>query len=388
MPDQNSNRITSMLQDLQAQRSNPPTNLPTPRTPPAPMPGAAVPPQPTMPPPAPRQPIAPPTPPVPPVPPVPPPAPQAPVKKPVDYTSELRTMSADIGNLKVGQAPTGIKPTPVVPAAPSAPTIPAPAIAVPPVTPRGISRALLYSIAGIVVIGIGYVIVSMMGGNGEQVITPTPSPSASATLLPNARSLASYFGTPSLSINLENPSDGTADLLNGLVSVTLNAQQATVISIQHMGASAAPADFLQDTIGTIPTGLSTTFGSDWRAIVYGQTEHFDATGAKSSDTTVQNRLALVIELTDASGANQAMHAWETSGLASAFEPLFQYETAKLLVSGFSDSAYRQIPIRYQNFPHADKSLDYGIVSATNNKNYLVITASRESLFFVIDQLMQ
>jgi hypothetical protein len=251
------------------------------------------------------------------------------------------------------------------------------------------SRTLLYSIIGIIILaGVGFVVISMMGGNGEQAATPTPSPSASATLAPGVRSLASYFGTPGSSVNIENPSNGATDFLNGLVSVAPGAQQAIAISVQHMGASAAPIDFLQDTVGTIPASLSMAFGNDWDVLVYGQTEHFDTAGAKSTDTTVQQRLALVIDLTDASGANQAMRAWETAGLASAFEPLFQYDAAKLLVSGFSDGTYRQIPVRYQNYPYADKSLDYGVVSATNNKSYLVIAASRQALFFAIDQLMQ
>lgn len=83
-----------------------------------------------------------------------------------------------------------------------------------------------------------------------------------------------------------------------------------------------------------------------------------------------------------------MQAWEGSGFATAFAKLFQYNTAKQLIAGFSSGTYRQIPVRYQNFSYADQSLDYGIVTASNNKNYLVITSSRESLFFVIDQLMQ
>ena len=39
-------------------------------------------------------------------------------------------------------------------------------------------------------------------------------------------------------------------------------------------------------------------------------------------------------------------------------------------------------------PLCRPGIDYAIVTASNNKNYLVLAGSREAAFFAIDQLMQ
>lgn len=383
MPDQplapNANRIMP---------STPPTNLPTGQAglpTPAPMPRPTSPPPAPVPPPAPIAPVVPR--PVPPLAPKPA-TPQAPAQS--GYTSELRTMSADVNSLKVGQAPMGIKP-PIssAPSTPTAPATPAPSIVVPPKSSGGgmFKKLAIGLLALVVVVVFGYIIITMIGG-GTQEATPTPSPSASVSASPAAKLLRTYFGTPGSSINLQSSTTGTDDFLSGLATIQPAGKQAAVVTLQHAGSSASPLTFLNDTVGTVPASLSATFGSDWIVLIYGQTEHFSTAGALTNDSSVSNRPAVIIELTDASSANQSMQTWEGSGFAVAFAKLFQYNTSKQLVSGFSSGTYRQILVRYQNFSYADQSLDYGIVTASNNKNYLVITSSRESLFFTIDQLMQ
>ena len=56
------------------------------------------------------------------------------------------------------------------------------------------------------------------------------------------------------------------------------------------------------------------------------------------------------------------------------------------VKEFLDTNYNGVSIRYKNFPYADKSVDYAIVTALNGKNYLVITGSREAMYGSIDKL--
>jgi hypothetical protein len=296
-------------------------------------------------------------------------------------------MSADIGNIKVGQAPAGVKPS--APTAPGAPSAPAPSISIPSVSSKGMAKKLIYGLITIAAIGIfAYIFLAMVGG-GSQEATPTPSPSVSASASPVVKLISSYFGNPGSTINLPNPTTATDDFLSALVTIQPSTKQATVVTIQHVGATTNPLTFLTDVIGSVPASLSATFASDWLVLVYGQTEHFNASGVlDTTNTSVAARPVIFVELSDASTANQAIQSWESSGLAASFAKLFKYTTSKQLVTGFSSGTYRQMPVRYQNFPYADQSLDYAIVTASNNKNYLTIASSRESLFFAIDQLMQ
>lgn len=299
-------------------------------------------------------------------------------------------MSADIGNIKVGQAPAPVRPSvPGAPAVPIPPAAPAPAIVIPQGTSgSGSMRKLVYGIsAAIIVILVIYGIISLMSG-GTPAETPTPSPSPSASLTPESKTLQSYFGNPGTTIDLANPSTGKDDFLNALVSVQPAMKQATVLAIKHVGNLATFSQFFNDVTVPVPQDLSAAIAGDWAALAYGQNEQFDASGAALTNPNASIRLIIIAELTDATAANQAIQTWETAGIASASSGLFQYDISKRLVSTFSSGTYRQISVRYWNFPYADRSLDYAIVTASNNKNYLVLSGSRESLFFAIDQLMQ
>ncbi len=409
-------------------RPTPPTPAPAPVT----IPGISVIPQPKSPPPAPREvPVAPmpsipsppapqpPPPPTAPTPPkpvaiVPPPAPVSPVistktPPPVSpptgradtqegYSAELRTMSADIGNIKVGQAPVGIKqPTPTAPVpgapvvAPKTPGIPTIVIPEAGTSGRGMSRKMIYGIIGaIALIGIAYALVSMIGSGSSPQVSASPSPLISGSPAPTlgGKNLRSYFGNPGKSIDLQTSTTGLNDLLNALVSVQPAMKQATSLAINHQGSAATALVFFADIAITVPADLSASIGSDWALLAYGQSEAFDSAGAKITATSSSVRLVVVLELSDATKANQAMQVWENAGLESAGAGLMQYDTTKRLVTSFGGGTYRQIPVRYWNFPYADRSIDYAIVTASNNKNYLVLAGSREAAFFAIDQLMQ
>lgn len=315
-----------------------------------------------------------------------------------DYSAELRTMSADIGNIKVGQAPAGIKqPTPTAPvpespaAAPKIPSIPTIVVPAAGSSGRGMSKKLIYGIVGaIALIGIIYAAVSMIGGGSAPQATASPSPSISISPAPTlgGKSLRSYFGNPGKSIDLQTATTGLNDLLNALVSVQPSMKQAVSLAINHQGSAATASVFFADAAMPMPTDLNASIGNDWALLAFGQSEAFDSTGIKTTDTNNGIRLVVVLELSDATKANQAMQAWENAGLASTSAALMQYDTTQRVVSDFSGGTYRQIPIRYWNFPYADRSIDYAIVTASNNKNYLVLAGSREAAFFAIDQLMQ
>ncbi len=297
-------------------------------------------------------------------------------------------MAADISNIKIGQSPQGVQ-VPV-----HAPMPPAPSIVIPTATRSGSLRKIVYGTLSILILGgIAYSLVSLFGGSDSVVLltpspTAIPSPSASPTTTPTIKNLRSYLGNPTGTITIQSTATAVSDFRNGFVSIQPTRKVSTAISVTKNSSVPDARVLLSDLFGAPPAAIVTALGSDWAAVSYGQTEQFSSTGIKSEATTLIAKAVFLFEVADATGARQAMRSWEDSGFDIASAKLFGYDTAKRIVAGFGEGAYQTIPVRYWNFPYADKSLDYAIVTASNNKNYLVIAASREAIFSVVDQLVQ
>lgn len=250
-------------------------------------------------------------------------------------------------------------------------------------------KGLYAALAVIILAVIGYSLSGLLGGSSSQPVgTATPSTSTSPTTSLGGKTLRSYLGTPTLSIAISSDAAAADDFRNGIITAQPTAKQAQILSLTSAGSTYTSTSFLAHVIGAIPPALTSVLGSDWAVLAYGQSETYDTVGAKTEAQTARPRTVFIAEITDASAGNQAMQQWEGTGLASSSEKLLQTSTAKKLVSSFSEGVYRTIPVRYWNFPYADSSVDYAIVTASNNKNYLIISASRESIFFIIDQLMK
>lgn len=299
-------------------------------------------------------------------------------------------MAADVGNISTGQPV-----APAKPAAPTAPTVPpkAPAtgstITIPEPSGRsGIGKKLLYGILALALLGALYWLASLfLTGNQGTEESPSPSPTISATLAPS-RTLLSYFRTTGTAVELKDTVTARADFQNSLSTQQPTAQQALRIPVTGAAAQTF-SDFLSNAgMAQVDPGIASVSGTDWAVLAYGQKEHFDANGQLIANSTVTNRLLVIAEVTDVSAANQAMSNWETTGMASTLAGLFAYDPLKAAVPTFSSGVYRQIPVRYQNFPYADVSLDWSILTASNNKSYLIIAGSREAAFLAIDQLLQ
>jgi hypothetical protein len=276
------------------------------------------------------------------------------------------------------------------PLTPMMPLATPPVIMAPPSSGTGGMRKLIYVVLGLIILGgIAYSLVSLMtGSDTAPIASDTPSPSSEPTLTLGGKSLRSYVGADAETINITNASTAVDDFRNGIITSQPTAKLATVIAVSMAGSPLSAGTFLGYTTRSIPPSLVSVFGTDWALLSFGQTEVFDAAGVKSESQTVLPKIVVIVEVNDASGARQAMQTWETAGLASASEPLFGNDVTKKIVPGFTEGVYKTIPVRYWNFPYADSSVDYAIVTASNNKNYLILSASRESMFFAIDQLMR
>lgn len=230
-------------------------------------------------------------------------------------------------------------------------------------------RKILFGVLGLVLLGALWWVVSLFIGNQVPEATPTPTPTPTMTLVPTVKTLQTYFRGAKTT--------GT-DLKAVLATAQPTAGQALIIEGTGPATQVLPAS----------TDLTASLGTDALLMAFGQTEAFDDQGQIIPNASTETRLVMITEVTDATKANQAMQTLEAANLASFSAEWFGYDTRKAIANSFSSGTYRQTAVRYWNFPYADHALDWAIVAASNNKNYLVVTGSRESMFYTIDQLLQ
>ena len=396
--------------------ATPPPGLPT--RPPAPAPAPQPAPAPSMPKSA----------------PVPAPTPVTPqASGPKEYKTSIRTMTDDISKLKVGQQPSGvsgqksINPTlPTAPVPPPAPTsrptlqapqlelgkveksrplpgmptpptpsagpksVVAPQINIPSSGPKNSStgRFLAIILVGALLAGGAYWLLGT-SEDPEVVVSPTPIPTQSPTPKPS-KSLAELFpGTEEI---IELPASGnvTALLQTRLTGMTLPVSTYKKLAIMNP----AKGSIALSTIGLLdrllisyPLTLASGLGNESLILAYGQQEQFDAKGKLSITPSNLKKLVLIIEATDPIATNQALTSWEPT-MADALPTLLDYQKAKAASKDFTTNTSLGTIIRYKNFPYADRTIDYALVSAANNKTYWVLTGSREAMFNTIKKLKE
>lgn len=327
------------------------------------------------------------------IPPAPVPAPVAPtptVPEPPEYTAQIRTMAQDAGGLHIGQRPSGTmtRPGELAPALPSKPAIIAPA---PEDAPSSLAHKALYGVSGIVVVGIIWAIGTSIFGNTADDIASTPTPTSTPaptpikTALPSrtpmgVKTLQSYLGTPTQNIDL-----GKGFTASTLASVPHIGGQITPVGALFNGKQADARIGLQTLFSAIPTALLDSVASEWALGVFGQTETFTPQGQTQQLSTPQGRTSIVVELANVTTATAALTSWESSSLVSNAASVLGYTPTQ---PALQQGSYKNITVRYQNFPTANYSVDYAIVLASNGKSYLVMTGSRQSMFAVIDQLQK
>ena len=369
--------------------------------------------------------------------PKPAPSPVAPLPTTPDvkeYQSSIRTMNEDISKLKQGQKPTGIdiprkveqvvsvpqtpspagqvKPTvpsqqfkvpsvnlgetrktaPIasvnnIPRAPSAPKVePKTQIYVPQEGQKGGNRRnmLFMGIGAIVLVsGFSYWFFVLRSPVPEVVIeSPTPRPSPTETPI---QSLLAIFSGVQTQTFLVTPNETVNDFIQGVKNGNINGGEFIKIHTSDDDTSLTITQFLDNFKLSYPTNLGYLIGQDSSILIYGQKEIFDFNGQLKTDAVVEKRLAFVSEVRDAVMVLQAGRVWETE-MTENLKTIFQLDPNKQAGQDFADNFYRGVGIRYKNFPYADKSIDYAVVTSFNGKSYLVITGSRETMYATIDKL--
>ena len=299
-------------------------------------------------------------------------------------------MRGDIGQIQVGKAPEGTRSVPMPVSAVQAPVVPKPKpatrIAVPAETGKRRGRTLLITGISLLAVVIFVIILAATFGGKEAEPTPTPTPSATVSLTPapTVMTLADYFGAPKSTAS-------TTSINEKFELLDPAAQQAIALSVVRTDQRPAPPnEILIALFADVPLDVEEAIIGDAGAagilLSYGQTELFDAVGQPRT-ATGETRPILVLEIDDASLVNQRMQTWEGAGFAQAATGPFDVDVSKALVPTFTQGTRGGIPVRYQNFSYADRSIDWAIVLASNGKNYLVVSGSRQSLFFAIDHLL-
>jgi|GEM_PF-1274351 len=124
----------------------------------------------------------------------------------------------------------------------------------------------------------------------------------------------------------------------------------------------------------IPENISSSFaeaeiiGDNYTLFLYKQTQG--------------NRLGLVIKIAQSETLATNLKDWEITMTNNLESLLLIEEIPPAFTEGFQDNIYRDIAIRYLNFPDPGLSIDYGIPD-----NKLILTTSQESMYAIINLLM-
>lgn len=339
-----------------------------------------------------------------------------------EYQSLIRTMNEDISKVKQGQKPTGIEvprkieqvvpvpqpipPKPAPPAGgpsqqfkvpsvnlgeaqktgplaqskdfskpPTTPKVePKPQIYVPQEGQKGGNRNMLFIGIGIIVIvaGFSYWFFVLRSLAPPEVVVKSPTPIPTATPIQN---LNTIFAS-AVEIEPLAPINGGEFRKDSKLFKTPGLKPKLLEIIESIGSK-------------YPLGLSNVLGNDGAVFWYGQKELFDSKGQLKVGVLPERNLTIINEIIDTEVAPQVISSWESSmsedlKLLTATDKSPGYKGPK--VKEFLDNNYRGVGIRYKNFSHPDKSIDYAVVSGFNGRNYLVITGSREAMYATIDKL--
>lgn len=168
----------------------------------------------------------------------------------------------------------------------------------------------------------------------------------------------------------------------------LSTGKFTAVSVvDENGARYPLSEVLQKLQISVPNGLSEDLdANEWFIVAFGQQETFDQNGLLTFSQTPKIKLGLIAKATDPISLRSVLNAWETT-MTGDLKNFFGINLTKATSEIFLDNIYSGADIRYRNFPYADNSIDYAIVSLSRfNLDYFILTNSRESIYSAVDLL--
>ncbi len=226
---------------------------------------------------------------------------------------------------------------------------------------------------------------------GDVALTPTASPTTSSYPSPTPEvKFSNIFSGQTNDYKLPDKGDSFSFFLTKIESEKIASGSLEKTDVEIMVASQSvklnPADMLGKYLISYPEQIKSVLSEkDSQLLVYGQKEHFDTKGKLVPNSKTDTRLVIISEAKSTSSTQGAMSSWEQT-MPEDLSSIFGLNYKKGSAVTFSDNIYNGIKIRYSNFNYPDRSIDYAIVTASNKKNYLVITNSRESMYATINAL--
>lgn len=124
----------------------------------------------------------------------------------------------------------------------------------------------------------------------------------------------------------------------------------------------------------VPQTLIDNLDKDYTFFLFAQEELFTEGEAA--------RLAFIAQVKSATSTIQIMSTWEET-MTEDISGLYLVTQGESATTEFNDNLYKDIDIRYLNFSLPDISIDYALYP---EKNWLIFTTSRESIYYIIDLL--
>jgi hypothetical protein len=277
-------------------------------------------------------------------------------------------------------------PTPSVPKEP--PGI-QPSVAIPD-KKKGLSMTFYILVAGILIVG-GSLYWFLVSRPAEEVVlSPTPTPTQSITPTPIVEDLSGIFDVGSVNLEISSLSENIGadlELFIETLSVVRN-EFLRVDLVEDVNGTLLPLnwlDILSRDLTVYPLGLRDNV-TDSVVLVYGQSEKFNPDGSINLSIQDLKKTSFVSRISDDIAVGAMMRDWESTIADDLASYLFIDDTADEESVNFADNVYRDVNIRYKNFPFPDITIDYAIVEAAS-QSYLVIAGSRETVYSAIDVLL-
>lgn len=293
-------------------------------------------------------------------------------------------IEVDLGKTHTSRPLNQTAPTvPTPPAPPSKPSVVMPKTT--PSTPSGIAVPQSSSISrrNIRLLILGAIIVLGTAGalfylrNTEEEITPTPTPVV-ITPTPTPLGLESIFGNNIGYIHFLSGSNGY-DAVNS-TKQNVRPGELSFYRVNYDHGNGEPpinlsfADFLSRLLIAHPTEIDSINNN--QSLLLGISGALPGVNNKSA-------VAIITTIPNNEVVKAGMTKWEAS-IPEDLKALFGINPTQKSSPTFSDNVYKGVAIRYMNFPNADSTIDYAIVSPSAGLNVLIITSSKNLIYSIID----
>lgn len=295
--------------------------------------------------------------------------------------------------------PLPVSVSPPVPPPPlkQAPVLPLPSknqdIKVPPVKRFDIfSSKITWAIITIVVLAVGGF--WLFSGSTKPTIEKTPESSPSAAFSPTPTPVSTAAERTSLikifnnyePLVLSSAISSPGDLRKEAIAILLRYSQKNILldPKDEQGEDFSFTAFLDRFLISFPANLASYVDNqNFFLILTKQNETFADGNFSTSPDPTNWRLGLIVRVVDNQKVRSLLFDWETS-LVEDFSNFYGLPITAMTAQ---DNIYRDTPLRFWNFSYPDRSLDYAVLTAINNDDYLVLANSREQIFSIIDILL-